>query len=572
MIRITSVEIDGFIIPSQKVKLDFVESNIVCIYGNNGSGKTTFLEILFAVFDKNEKILEKYNVNSINIFYSNYDTEIKNEILTDIESEINRKNIEEEKLKKLKLSEKVNSKKLLSQHNKSKLQINDKFDKSEKKLKNDLKDKKNQLLKELADNEKYKLIEKDFKNKINSLEEQRVEELKLLEKQFNGVSPEYEQKKISLESLIRDIENEIQKKQNDLKQITQIYSAPISKREKPINNENYSWDKFNSSKFSNISSIFLGIGRGIHKKENNFPRRMLWSFFNINRDIEEGRLSSKDIDEFTDRLVDYLKNEDKTNEGKEYFDIKEKDKQKNIYLPNIEIDTIEQLLVNKFRESVMQSDKKITQALSSTTMSFFNKGLPDKVNIDIETLKDNLIKNRSLILEVFNFNKNYKSYFTDKIVSILNSLEINKNCLNKISDLDKTILFNTIEVLENENRLFRQIEIFIKEYNTFLNCEKKLFIDSSGVKIKPSNHSLLKLSSGERHLLTFLSTILLLGEKKKFILLDEPEISLDIEWQEKLLSTIAKLAPDAQIIVASHTPSIMGDYFDESVEITLCEE
>jgi len=71
MIRITSVEIDGFIIPSQKVKLDFVESNIVCIYGDNGSGKTSFLEILFAVFDRDEKILEKYNVNSINIFYSN---------------------------------------------------------------------------------------------------------------------------------------------------------------------------------------------------------------------------------------------------------------------------------------------------------------------------------------------------------------------------------------------------------------------------------------------------------------------------------------------------------------------
>jgi len=57
-----------------------------------------------------------------------------------------------------------------------------------------------------------------------------------------------------------------------------------------------------------------------------------------------------------------------------------------------------------------------------------------------------------------------------------------------------------------------------------------------------------------------------------FILLDEPEISLDIEWQEKLLATISKLAPNSQIIVASHSPSIMGDYFDESVELSVCDE
>jgi len=67
MIKIKSVEIDGFITPSQKVKLDFVDSNVICIYGDNGSGKTSFLEILFAVFDRNEEILSKYKVNKIKI-------------------------------------------------------------------------------------------------------------------------------------------------------------------------------------------------------------------------------------------------------------------------------------------------------------------------------------------------------------------------------------------------------------------------------------------------------------------------------------------------------------------------
>ena len=42
MIKITSIEIDGFILENQKIKLDFVESNVICIFGDNGSGKTTF--------------------------------------------------------------------------------------------------------------------------------------------------------------------------------------------------------------------------------------------------------------------------------------------------------------------------------------------------------------------------------------------------------------------------------------------------------------------------------------------------------------------------------------------------
>jgi energy-coupling factor transporter ATP-binding protein EcfA2 len=92
-------------------------------------------------------------------------------------------------------------------------------------------------------------------------------------------------------------------------------------------------------------------------------------------------------------------------------------------------------------------------------------------------------------------------------------------------------------------------------------------MDIEGVKITPENHTLDKLSSGERHLLTFLATILLMGDTKEFILLDEPEISLDVEWIEKLFTTLSKLAPNSQIIVATHNLTILGDYYDESTEM-----
>jgi len=102
MIRITSIEIDGFILENQKVKLDFVDSNIVCIYGDNGSGKTTFLEVLSAIFSKDDRVLEKYKVKSINISYIIDEDLIQ---ISKIEKNINKEKIKKEELE-IKLQEK----------------------------------------------------------------------------------------------------------------------------------------------------------------------------------------------------------------------------------------------------------------------------------------------------------------------------------------------------------------------------------------------------------------------------------------------------------------------------------
>jgi predicted ATPase len=71
-----------------------------------------------------------------------------------------------------------------------------------------------------------------------------------------------------------------------------------------------------------------------------------------------------------------------------------------------------------------------------------------------------------------------------------------------------------------------------------------------------SQHSLEKLSSGERHLLTFLTLFLIIGRTRTFFIIDEPEISLNMKWQRELLPLLSELCPQAQIIVATHSPSI----------------
>jgi len=74
---------------------------------------------------------------------------------------------------------------------------------------------------------------------------------------------------------------------------------------------------------------------------------------------------------------------------------------------------------------------------------------------------------------------------------------------------------------------------------------------------------LIALSSGEKHLLRIFVQILLASENT--IMIDEPEISMHVDWQKNLLSGMRALNSEAQIILATHSPEIMADVPDDKI-------
>lgn len=68
-----------------------------------------------------------------------------------------------------------------------------------------------------------------------------------------------------------------------------------------------------------------------------------------------------------------------------------------------------------------------------------------------------------------------------------------------------------------------------------------------------------QLSSGEKQLLIILFTVFLMENEPFLLLMDEPEISLHIEWQQQLIDVIYGINPNSQLIIATHSPSIFGD-------------
>ena len=74
-----------------------------------------------------------------------------------------------------------------------------------------------------------------------------------------------------------------------------------------------------------------------------------------------------------------------------------------------------------------------------------------------------------------------------------------------------------------------------------------------------------QLSSGEKQMLVILLTALTEDGQPYVLFMDEPEISLHIDWQQKLISIIRKLNPNVQIILTTHSPAVIMDGWLDTV-------
>lgn len=74
-----------------------------------------------------------------------------------------------------------------------------------------------------------------------------------------------------------------------------------------------------------------------------------------------------------------------------------------------------------------------------------------------------------------------------------------------------------------------------------------------------------QLSSGEKQMLVILLTVLVQDRQPYVLFMDEPEVSLHVEWQQRLISLIRDLNPHVQIILTTHSPAVIMDGWMDAV-------
>ena len=117
-----------------------------------------------------------------------------------------------------------------------------------------------------------------------------------------------------------------------------------------------------------------------------------------------------------------------------------------------------------------------------------------------------------------------------------------------------------------------KIDLLIRIINSMF-LHKQMEIDKrDGFVVRTSSGDVLPpdiLSSGEKHLVVLLYELLFNVTPDSLILIDEPELSLHIVWQQEFLVKLAEIIELAEfdVLVATHSPQIIHDRWDLAVEL-----
>jgi predicted ATPase len=128
-----------------------------------------------------------------------------------------------------------------------------------------------------------------------------------------------------------------------------------------------------------------------------------------------------------------------------------------------------------------------------------------------------------------------------------------------------------LNVYEKQKEWDTAIKRFSDTCNTYLS-EKKFYYDESAVTLtiyreiagelefdEENKIALKQLSSGEKQIVSIMAQLYLEIDKRFIILIDEPELSLSIYWQEKLLPDIMVSERCNFMMAVTHSPFIFDN-------------
>ena len=121
------------------------------------------------------------------------------------------------------------------------------------------------------------------------------------------------------------------------------------------------------------------------------------------------------------------------------------------------------------------------------------------------------------------------------------------------------------------NELYKKVSTFKRIANSRFR-HKQVAASTKGLSVTKDDGTPLdleKLSSGEQHELVMLYELLFRASGNSLILIDEPELSLHVAWQEQWVQDLEEAArlSDFRAIVATHSPEIIGYRWDLTVEL-----
>lgn len=179
----------------------------------------------------------------------------------------------------------------------------------------------------------------------------------------------------------------------------------------------------------------------------------------------------------------------------------------------------------KHQEEMLSKKNNIIKHLSIKDVIFISSENPNLDKIEQDVNKKYIEAKESLFLSVFNKSTSDKFH---KAVDTIKLIDYKKH---KVNDTIKK---------------YADIKLSITENGDFIFSKKDSEIEYS------------KLSSGERRIIYLIMTIIF--NDVDIYLVDEPEISLSLDYQNKIVNDLYQLTKNKTLMIATHAPFIYKDF------------
>ncbi|MEE1673930.1 AAA family ATPase [Agarivorans aestuarii] len=304
------------------------------------------------------------------------------------------------------------------------------------------------------------------------------------------------------------------------------------------------------------SPIFLGLDRrreDANSKQNYYHERETWLYqkrvkSSGSRRLIKGSIGASLMD--TEMLVQNSYRRIRELENRQSHKLRDK-----ILLSSFQFSKFDQedLTPNidkwKEREGLLERKKEINDAISNIVGK--DSSLSDEV--------DKFFSGMTKLFEVMEQNKEGFA-----IEWLLNKAQIER-------------MASIVDIIDDHkskiDKLYRPINEFLDTVNDFYkDSNKQLKVDTVGqliVKRPDGNECTIEgLSSGERQLLVIFAHAFFnrQSNKKNVFIIDEPELSLHLGWQEMFADTIFSISPNSQFILATHSPEIVAGNKNKAVK------
>ncbi|MEZ8970032.1 AAA family ATPase [Vibrio cyclitrophicus] len=346
------------------------------------------------------------------------------------------------------------------------------------------------------------------------------------------------------------------------------------------------WYNLNYQITTSGHSGLITLSNGNKVRFSNTPSNIRNSLFMIERELRKNEINEVEIDNILSNIYNSPKN---------------KTKIKNLTLPDeisnilnsIKVELIETQRIltknnsdsNEYKSTISTCAEHLKGLIADCTKESQEKTteldgkFPNRIIGLINNGDENKISAENINERLINLNE--KRNFLSR-VGILTSLKIED--INNFDNIDPAILsFIKMYIDDSEvklkpfDKVLDKLTLFLSISNSRLKYKRLLACSDNGFKVQSispdgkmtDEYDFHSLSSGEQHLIILFFKFIFIFNNNEIVLIDEPELSLHISWQNELINDINQITQGTKnkVLIATHSPDIIGSHWGITQEL-----